>query len=184
MLTSKQQSKEKASLKESNTESKSESNKRNKSSPKVTLVGKGVCFDTGGLDIKTHEGMLEMKKDMGGLRKFMPVTFTTWVVSTLALCGVFPFSGFFSKDEILWYAMASTRGGSFVLLGVAAFTVVVGLLVHSALVASRSIEPGVQERIDTAVAAASKRRFVGPTHSRPSSRRFAASGARTGPRFE
>jgi leucyl aminopeptidase len=34
--------------------------------PKVTLVGKGVCFDTGGLDLKSREGMLEMKKDMGG----------------------------------------------------------------------------------------------------------------------
>lgn len=34
--------------------------------PKVTLVGKGVTFDTGGLDIKTAAGMLMMKKDMGG----------------------------------------------------------------------------------------------------------------------
>jgi leucyl aminopeptidase len=34
--------------------------------PKVTLVGKGVCFDTGGLDIKSDAGMLNMKKDMGG----------------------------------------------------------------------------------------------------------------------
>ncbi|MBK1870906.1 leucyl aminopeptidase family protein [Aestuariivirga sp. YIM B02566] len=34
--------------------------------PKVTLVGKGVCFDTGGLDIKPASGMLTMKKDMGG----------------------------------------------------------------------------------------------------------------------
>jgi leucyl aminopeptidase len=34
--------------------------------PKVTLVGKGVCFDTGGLDIKTAANMLLMKKDMGG----------------------------------------------------------------------------------------------------------------------
>ncbi|TIX52781.1 MAG: leucyl aminopeptidase family protein, partial [Mesorhizobium sp.] len=34
--------------------------------PKVTLVGKGVCFDTGGLDIKPSLGMLLMKKDMGG----------------------------------------------------------------------------------------------------------------------
>lgn len=34
--------------------------------PKVTLVGKGVCFDTGGLDIKAASGMLNMKKDMGG----------------------------------------------------------------------------------------------------------------------
>ncbi|MCC6947463.1 MAG: leucyl aminopeptidase family protein [Bradyrhizobiaceae bacterium] len=34
--------------------------------PRVTLVGKGVCFDTGGLDIKPSSGMLLMKKDMGG----------------------------------------------------------------------------------------------------------------------
>ncbi len=37
-----------------------------KSNPKVTLVGKGVAFDTGGLDIKSAAGMLLMKKDMGG----------------------------------------------------------------------------------------------------------------------
>ncbi|MFM8645453.1 MAG: proton-conducting transporter membrane subunit, partial [Actinomycetota bacterium] len=43
----------------------------------------------------------DMKKDMGGLRKHMPITFAAWIVSTLALCGVFPFSGFFSKDEII-----------------------------------------------------------------------------------
>lgn len=34
--------------------------------PKVTLVGKGVCFDTGGLDLKSSSGMRIMKKDMGG----------------------------------------------------------------------------------------------------------------------
>ncbi|MEM0979113.1 MAG: leucyl aminopeptidase family protein [Cyanobacteria bacterium P01_H01_bin.58] len=34
--------------------------------PKITLVGKGVCFDSGGLDIKPAKGMLMMKKDMGG----------------------------------------------------------------------------------------------------------------------
>jgi leucyl aminopeptidase len=36
------------------------------SHPRITLVGKGVCFDTGGLDIKPESGMLNMKKDMGG----------------------------------------------------------------------------------------------------------------------
>jgi leucyl aminopeptidase len=36
------------------------------SAPRVTLVGKGVCFDTGGLDLKNSAGMLLMKKDMGG----------------------------------------------------------------------------------------------------------------------
>lgn len=43
----------------------------------------------------------DMKRDMGGLRKYMPITFATWVISTLALMGVFPLSGFFSKDEII-----------------------------------------------------------------------------------
>jgi len=38
----------------------------NSSSPLVALVGKGVCFDTGGLDLKPAAGMLTMKKDMGG----------------------------------------------------------------------------------------------------------------------
>ncbi|MCL1587952.1 MAG: NADH-quinone oxidoreductase subunit L [Actinomycetia bacterium] len=39
--------------------------------------------------------------DMGGLRKKMPITFWTFVMGTLALVGIFPFAGFFSKDEIL-----------------------------------------------------------------------------------
>ncbi|MDO8391106.1 MAG: NADH-quinone oxidoreductase subunit L [Actinomycetota bacterium] len=43
----------------------------------------------------------DMKKDMGGLRKKMPITFLTWMISTAALCGVPFFSGFFSKDEII-----------------------------------------------------------------------------------
>ena len=43
----------------------------------------------------------DMKRDMGGLRKYMPITFATWMISTFALMGVFPFSGFFSKDEII-----------------------------------------------------------------------------------
>ncbi|MFT4669264.1 MAG: leucyl aminopeptidase [Ulvibacter sp.] len=38
----------------------------NENGPKITLVGKGVCFDSGGLDIKSRVGMRLMKKDMGG----------------------------------------------------------------------------------------------------------------------
>ena len=52
----------------------------------------------------SHSGShhsFDMKKDMGGLRKFMPITFAAWIVSTLALTGVFPFAGFWSKDEII-----------------------------------------------------------------------------------
>ena len=43
----------------------------------------------------------DMKKDMGGLLRRMPITAGAWMVSTLALCGVPFFSGFFSKDEII-----------------------------------------------------------------------------------
>ncbi len=52
----------------------------------------------------SHSGShhsFDMKKDMGGLRKFMPITFGAWCVSTLALTGVIPFAGFWSKDEII-----------------------------------------------------------------------------------
>jgi len=41
--------------------------------PKVSLVGKGVCFDTGGLDLKPAAGMLMMKKDMGGAATVLAV---------------------------------------------------------------------------------------------------------------
>jgi leucyl aminopeptidase len=43
----------------------------NKKHPKVTLAGKGICFDTGGLDIKPSQAMAMMKKDMGGAATVM-----------------------------------------------------------------------------------------------------------------
>ena len=52
----------------------------------------------------SHSGShhsFDMKKDMGGLFKKMPITAWTWILSTAALCGVPFFSGFFSKDEII-----------------------------------------------------------------------------------
>jgi len=58
-----------------------------------------LCAGSVGHSASHHS--FDMKRDMGGLRKHMPITFAAWVVSTLALCGVFPFSGFFSKDEII-----------------------------------------------------------------------------------
>jgi NADH-quinone oxidoreductase subunit L len=48
----------------------------------------------------THHSF-DMKKEMGGLRKFMPITFWTFMIGTLALAGIFPLAGFWSKDEIL-----------------------------------------------------------------------------------
>jgi NADH-quinone oxidoreductase subunit L len=52
----------------------------------------------------SHSGAhhsFDMKKDMGGLRKYMPQTFITFIVGSLALAGIFPLAGFWSKDEIL-----------------------------------------------------------------------------------
>jgi len=64
--------------------------------------------------------------DMGGLRKFMPSTWRTFLLGTLALCGIFPFAGFWSKDEILSaLAHADHLPGHMVLYGVG--TLVAGL---------------------------------------------------------
>ena len=60
-----------------------------------------LFLGAGSISHSASHHSFDMKKDMGGLRKFMPITFSTWIISTLALCGVFPFSGFFSKDEII-----------------------------------------------------------------------------------
>ena len=47
---------------------------------------------------------------MGGLARRIPVTFATFAIATAAIAGLPPLAGFFSKDEILWYAFASERG--------------------------------------------------------------------------
>ena len=60
---------------------------------------------------------------MGGLRSKMPQTFMVFLIAWLAICGMPPFSGFFSKDEILWLSFASLRGSK-LLWGLAAGTAV------------------------------------------------------------
>jgi NADH-quinone oxidoreductase subunit L len=54
-----------------------------------------------------HEDAQDMR-NMGGLRRYMPVTFALMLIATLAISGIPPFSGFFSKDQIL--AAAFARG--------------------------------------------------------------------------
>ncbi len=61
-------------------------------------------------------------RNMGGLARKIPWTFGTFAVATAAIAGIPPLAGFVSKDEILWYAFASSRGGSPWLWGVAALT--------------------------------------------------------------
>jgi NADH-quinone oxidoreductase subunit L len=46
---------------------------------------------------------------MGGLKKYMPYTYWTFMAGWLAICGIIPFSGFWSKDEILWNAASATH---------------------------------------------------------------------------
>ncbi len=48
-------------------------------------------------------------RSMGGLRKYLPVTFATFLIGTLAISGIPPFAGFFSKDEILANAFADNK---------------------------------------------------------------------------
>ncbi|MCH2532965.1 MAG: NADH-quinone oxidoreductase subunit L [Bdellovibrionales bacterium] len=59
-------------------------------------------------------------RKMGGLKKYMPITHITFLIGWLAIIGMPPFSGFFSKDEILYYSFVSPHGSSFLwLIGVA-----------------------------------------------------------------
>ena len=57
-----------------------------------------------------HDDAQDMR-NMGGLRKFMPLTFWTFLLSTIAIAGIPGFSGFFSKDEILWQAFSNPYHG-------------------------------------------------------------------------
>ena len=59
----------------------------------------GLFLGSGSVAHSVHS--FDMKKDMGGMRKFMPTTFKTFIICSVALAGVFPTAGFWSKDEIL-----------------------------------------------------------------------------------
>jgi NADH-quinone oxidoreductase subunit L len=68
-----------------------------------------ACLFLGSGSVSHAVHSFDMKKDMGGLRKWMPHTYRTFMISTAALIGLFPLAGFWSKDEIL--AGASQLGG-------------------------------------------------------------------------
>lgn len=59
---------------------------------------------------------------MGGLRKYMPITHITFLIACLAISGIPPFSGFFSKDEILTAAFAYMPAMGWIMTAIAAMT--------------------------------------------------------------
>jgi NADH-quinone oxidoreductase subunit L len=61
---------------------------------------KALLFLGAGSVIHALHGEQDIRK-MGGLRKLIPITYWTFIIATLAISGIFPFAGFFSKDEIL-----------------------------------------------------------------------------------
>jgi len=69
---------------------------------------KGCLFLGSGSVIHAMQGEQDMRY-MGGLEKQMKITFTTFLISTLAISGIFPFAGFFSKDEILLTAFHENK---------------------------------------------------------------------------
>ncbi len=79
---------------------------------------KGLLFLAAGSVIHAVGGEQDMRK-MGGLRSYIPWTFLTMGIATLAIAGIPPFAGFWSKDEILWKAYSSPHGSwVFWLIGV------------------------------------------------------------------
>ncbi|KPL00088.1 MAG: NADH dehydrogenase [candidate division Zixibacteria bacterium SM23_73_3] len=70
---------------------------------------KALLFLAAGSVMHALAGELNMQK-MGGLKKYIPITFWCFLAGTLAISGIPLFSGFFSKDEILWKAFSSPHG--------------------------------------------------------------------------
>jgi len=68
---------------------------------------KGLLFLGAGSVIHGVSGEQDMRK-MGGLKSKLPITFVTMLIGTLAISGIPPFAGFFSKDEILAHAFAQS----------------------------------------------------------------------------
>ncbi len=78
---------------------------------------KALLFMAAGSVMHAMSGELDMRK-MGALKSKLPYTHWTYLFGTLAIAGIFPFAGFFSKDEILFYSF--TRHAGFWILGAVA----------------------------------------------------------------
>jgi NADH-quinone oxidoreductase subunit L len=82
---------------------------------------KALLFLGSGSVIHAMGGEQDMRR-MGNLKKYMPVTFATMMIGTLAIAGIVPFSGFFSKDEILFQAFLHNKAVWVVAVVTAAMT--------------------------------------------------------------
>ena len=71
---------------------------------------KALLFLGAGSVIHALDGEQDIRR-MGGLQAALPRTSNTFVIGALAIAGIFPFAGFFSKDAILYSAMTAERGG-------------------------------------------------------------------------
>jgi NADH-quinone oxidoreductase subunit L len=81
---------------------------------------KALLFLGSGSVIHGMHGEQDMRH-MGGLKKYMPITYWTFILATLAIAGIFPFAGFFSKDEILFHSLVSGHTVFWGIATVAAF---------------------------------------------------------------
>ncbi len=70
---------------------------------------KALLFLGAGSVIHAMSSEQDIRK-MGGLKRYLPITYTTFLIATLAIAGIPGLSGFFSKDEILWKAFSSDFG--------------------------------------------------------------------------
>ena len=77
----------------------------------------GLFLGSGSVAHSVHS--FDMKKDMGGMKRFMPKTYVTFLICTGALIGLFPLAGFWSKDEILSGAHSGGTGyQAFMVVGI------------------------------------------------------------------
>ena len=70
---------------------------------------KALLFLGSGAVIHAMHDEQDIQK-MGGLKEYLPVTYKTFLIGAIAIAGIPPFAGFFSKDEILWKAFSSEQG--------------------------------------------------------------------------
>lgn len=111
---------------------------------------KALLFLGSGSIIHAMAGQQDMRY-MGGLKKYMPATYGTFMIATLAIAGIPLFSGFFSKDEILWKAFSSQYGSTWLwVFGVAAAAMTAFYmfrLVYLTFYGKERMEPNTREHL-------------------------------------